>query len=127
MTDGLEKANSYITKNKKHIMDAFVEFLAIPSISSDPEHKSDILKAANWLQNYMHKVGISNTKILETPQHPVVFGEYNCGDASKPTVLIYGHYDVQPTDPIDLWDSPPFSPQIKKGCRVDVSNRITVC
>lgn len=113
MNSYINKANEFIINNKNKILDSFVDFLTIPSISSDPEHRLDISRAAEWIRAYLENVGISNTEILETAKHPVVFGEYDCGDTEKPTVLIYGHYDVQPPDPLEFWESAPFTPVIK--------------
>jgi acetylornithine deacetylase/succinyl-diaminopimelate desuccinylase-like protein len=115
MTERIIKANQYIESNKEAILQHFKEFLAIPSISSDPNHMHDLLAAANWVKDYLSKIGMSNTTLLETTNHPVVYGDYQCGDKQKPTILIYGHYDVQPPDPLDLWESDPFVATIKDG------------
>ncbi len=113
MTDSVKDANAYIESNRGQIIDSFKKFLSIPSISSDPDHQQDLLTAANWVKDYLDRLGISKTQLLQTDHHPVVYGEYSCGDAEKPTILIYGHYDVQPPDPLELWDSDPFEPVIK--------------
>lgn len=99
-------------------IEEFLEFLAIPSISALPEHKPDIIKAAQWLRDRMIRAGIEDVQIITGKGHPVVFGKKNAQamDSSKaPTVLIYGHYDTQPADPLDEWHSPPFEPQIRDG------------
>ena len=115
MTNQVEKAFQYVEENKNNVLSVFKEFLSIPSISSDPDHANDIISAAHWVKDYLDKLGVSNTALLETGQHPVVFGEYQCGDDSKPTILIYGQYDVQPPDPLDLWKSEPFIAEISKN------------
>ncbi len=99
-------------------IEEFLEFLDIPSISALPEHKPDIIKAAQWLRDRMICAGIEYVQIITGKGHPVVFGKKNAQaiDSSKaPTVLIYGHYDTQPADPLDEWHSPPFEPQIRDG------------
>lgn len=99
-------------------IDEFIEFLSIPSISAIPEHKPDLAEASRWLKQRMIRAGIDDVQIIETKGHPVVFGRKSAQtqDNSKaPTVLIYGHYDTQPADPLDEWHSPPFEPQVKDG------------
>jgi len=104
---------SHIAKNKKRYLSELMEFLTIPSVSADPEYAKDVKKAAEFLKIRMTEAGLDNIKIYSTAGHPIVYGE-KLIDKSLPTVLVYGHYDVQPADPIDLWDSPPFEPVIKK-------------
>lgn len=108
----IESAIKYTDTNKDAIIENFKSFLSIPSISADPEHKNDLITAAKWVQDYLDRLGVSNTALLPTDKHPVVYGEYSCGDETKPTILIYGHYDVQPPDPLDLWESDPFLARI---------------
>jgi acetylornithine deacetylase/succinyl-diaminopimelate desuccinylase-like protein len=99
-------------------IEEFLEFLAIPSISALPEHKPDIAKASEWLRAKMARAGIEDVQIITGKGHPVVFGRKNAlaTDSSQaPTVLIYGHYDTQPADPLDEWLSPPFEPEIRDG------------
>jgi len=88
------------------------ELLAIPSISTLPQHQPDIQRAAEWLARQMQHLGLQNVAILPTAGHPVVYGE-SLGAPAKPTVLIYGHYDVQPVDPLDEWTTPPFEPTVR--------------
>jgi len=90
-----------------------MDFLRIPSISADPKYAKDVKKAATFLKARMDEAGIDKTKIYPTKGHPIVYGE-KIISPNLPTVLVYGHYDVQPPDPLDLWDSPPFEPVIKK-------------
>ena len=100
------------TEDQKRYLDQWMAFLKIPSISADPKYKNDVAKAAEWVQNALVEVGCINAEIIPTPGHPIVYGEHFI-DENLPTVLVYGHYDVQPPDPVDLWDSPPFEPVIK--------------
>ena len=71
-------------------------------------------RAAEWLAAAMRRVGLENVQVIETPGHPIVYADW-IRDANKPTALIYGHYDVQPVDPLDLWESPPFEPEVRQG------------
>jgi acetylornithine deacetylase/succinyl-diaminopimelate desuccinylase-like protein len=112
MTDHREKAIQYARDHMDDNIAALKEFVAIPSVSTDPAHNPDIQKAAEWAADRLRKLGMNNVKIFPTVKHPVVYGEWlEVKDA--PTVLIYGHYDVQPVDPIELWKSGPFSGEIK--------------
>lgn len=90
------------------------EFLSIPSMSALNDHKEDMRRAAEWLVAYMRRLGLENAQVFETPGHPIVYADW-IKDPTKPTALIYGHYDVQPVDPLPLWESPPFDPQIRSG------------
>lgn len=105
---------SYIQNNKERYVDELKEFLRIPSISTLPENKEDIIKCAEFVASKLTQVGMNKVEIFKTEGHPIVYGEW-LGAPGKPTVLVYGHYDVQPVDPIELWDSPPFEPVIKDG------------
>jgi len=111
----MEKVAKYLDENKeKHINELF-EFLRIQSISSEIDHKEDINKAAKWLIDNFKSIGIENAKMIETKGHPLVYAEWLGAGPKAKTVLIYGHYDVQPVDPIELWESTPFEPFIKNG------------
>ena len=107
-TTNLEE--SYKTIEESAIKD-WETFLRFESVSSEKDKESEMLKAADWLSGYLKKIGF-NTSILKTEGHPTVFAENKEAGPEKPTVLIYGHYDVQPTDPLELWNSPPFQPTI---------------
>ena len=99
-------------------LEEFLEFLSIPSISALPEHKPDVEKAARWLKDRMTRAEIEDVKIIRGPGNPIVFGSKNAQTLSPeeaPTVLIYGHYDVQPADPFEEWDSPPFEGRVEDG------------
>ena len=110
MTNQLTAALSYAQENKDQILDELIEFVSIPSVSTDPEKKTEMQRAAQWVANQMHSLGFENVKILPTARHPVVYGESLKAGSDKPTVLIYGHYDVQPAEPLELWGTPPFEP-----------------
>ena len=111
----MENVIQYINSNLEKYIEELKDFLRIPSISSDPEKKSEMLRAAEFLMSKFSEMGFENIKILNPDEgHPVVYAEKNV-DPKKPTVLFYGHYDVQPVDPIELWTSPPFEPEIRDG------------
>ena len=99
-------------EDKQRFIDELIELLKIPTISADSKYNHDVKNGAIWVKNALLKAGCTNTKIFETKGHPIVYGE-RIIDEKLPTVLVYGHYDVQPPDPIELWDSPPFEPVIK--------------
>ncbi|MGP4081332.1 dipeptidase [Pseudalkalibacillus sp. R45] len=103
--------DSKIIHNTAYI-EQLKEFLKIPSISTLPEHKEDVRMAAEWLAASLEEIGMENIEMVETVGHPIVYADWLHAD-DKPTVLIYGHYDVQPADPIELWDSPPFEPEVR--------------
>ena len=109
----MNDVKSYIEKNKDRFLNELIELLKIPSISADSNYKNDVLATANAVKIRLEEAGCDVIEICETPGYPVVYGE-KIVDKSLPTVLVYGHYDVQPPDPLDLWDSPPFEPVIKK-------------
>lgn len=106
--------NNYIEKNKDRFLNELFELLRIPSVSADPNFKNDVLKTAKAVKQKLIAAGADNVELCPTSGYPVVFGE-KIIDKSLPTVLVYGHYDVQPPDPIELWTSPPFEPVIKDG------------
>lgn len=106
--------SEYIESNKKQFTDELFDFLRIPSISTDSNYKNDVKDAANYILNKLKSLNLDRAELFETDGNPIVYGEL-ITDGSKPTVLVYGHYDVQPPDPIDLWDTPPFEPTIRNG------------
>jgi acetylornithine deacetylase/succinyl-diaminopimelate desuccinylase-like protein len=108
----MERIHRYIDDNKQRYLDELKRFLAIPSISTSPENKADILRCADWVADHMKKIGMKGIQIFPTKGHPIVYCEW-LGAPGRPTVLIYGHYDVQPVDPIDLWTTPPFEATIR--------------
>ncbi len=109
-----EQLHRYFADNRERHLQELSDFLTIPSVSSLSEHKQDMVKAAEWLANQLKTVGMNNVAIMPTGGHPVVYAEW-LGAPGKPTMLIYGHYDVQPVDPLNLWETPPFEPQIREN------------
>jgi len=109
----MDTIKPYIEQNKGRFLDELFDLLRLPSISADPKFKGDVLKTADAVAASLRRAGANNVEICETPGYPVVYADV-LTDPSKPTVLVYGHYDVQPPDPLDLWASGPFEPVIKK-------------
>ncbi|MEM7351243.1 MAG: dipeptidase [Acidobacteriota bacterium] len=105
---------SHLQDQQERFIEELIEFLRIPSVSSLSEHAADVVRAGDWVAQRLQSAGIENIEILPTGGHPVVYGDW-LHAADQPTVLIYGHFDVQPADPYDLWDSPPFEPVIRDG------------
>ena len=108
----MNQIQPYISQHKDRFLNELIELLKIPSISADSAYKNDVLKTADAIKISLEKAGCNTVEICKTDGYPIVYGE-KIIDKSLPTVLVYGHYDVQPPDPIDLWDSPPFKPVIK--------------
>ncbi|MFC4766551.1 dipeptidase [Effusibacillus consociatus] len=102
----------YFTENRDRHLNELKQLLQIPSISALSENKKDVIRAAEWIANSLKQAGMDNVKVMPTKGHPVVYGEWLKAEG-KPTVLIYGHYDVQPVDPLELWETPPFEPDIR--------------
>lgn len=109
----MSAVQDYIASNKDRFLEELIELLKIPSVSADPAFANDVKKTAQFVSEKLTKAGADNVQVYETAGHPIVYGEKHISD-DLPTVLVYGHYDVQPADPIELWDSPPFEPIIKK-------------
>ena len=105
-------SQTYITTHQQRFLDELMEFLRIPSVSTVKEHTQDVKKAADFVRDKLVAAGADQARLLETAGHPLVYGE-KIMDKAWPTVLFYGHYDVQPADPYALWDMPPFEPVIK--------------
>ncbi len=104
---------SFIENHKDRLLSELFELLRIPSISADPSYNDDVAKCARAIEGHMKAIGLENVEIYPTSGHPIVYGECIV-DSKLPTVLVYGHYDVQPADPIELWDADPFEPVIRK-------------
>jgi acetylornithine deacetylase/succinyl-diaminopimelate desuccinylase-like protein len=104
---------TYIAENRERFLNELLELLRIPSVSADSRHKEDMAKTAEFLKSKLIEMGADNVEICPTAGHPILYGE-KIVDPALPTVLVYGHYDVQPPDPLDLWTSGPFDPVIKK-------------
>jgi acetylornithine deacetylase/succinyl-diaminopimelate desuccinylase-like protein len=101
-----------IDAEKETYLEELKEYLRIPSISTDPDYRADVRRAAEFLRGKMDQAGLTITEVIETAGHPLVYGEWK-GTPGAPTVLFYGHYDVQPVDPLDLWRNPPFEPVVE--------------
>lgn len=108
----MQQIKDHIEANKERFLNELIELLSIPSISADPAYTKDVARAAEAVAEQMKKAGAENVEICETNGHPIVYGEKMI-DPNAPTVLVYGHYDVQPPDPVELWDSPPFEAVVK--------------
>jgi len=109
----MNNTQQFIQDNKQRFLDELIELLKIPSVSADPAYTQDVNDAAELIAKYLNEAGADNVEICETEGFPVVYGE-KIVDPTKPTVLVYGHYDVQPADPLELWESGPYEPVIKK-------------
>ena len=112
MADQRDNALQYARKNKEKFLSSLKEILSIPSVSTDPSHAGDIHRAAEWLAKQLRSLGMQNVQIMPTAKYPIVYGEW-LGVAEAPTILIYGHYDVQPADPLNLWKTGPFDPVVR--------------
>ncbi|MCA1032188.1 dipeptidase [Bacillus timonensis] len=108
----MKAIEEYLLQNREIHLNELIKLLNIPSISSLLEHKEDVKQGAAWIADALTRIGMENVEIYPTKGHPVVYGDWLKAEG-KPTVLIYGHYDVQPVDPVDLWESPPFEPSIR--------------
>lgn len=109
----MKELKQYLEANKSRFLDELLELLRIPSVSADPKYKGDVRRMAEATAQHLRAVGADTVEIHDTAGHPIVYGE-KMANPKAPTVLVYGHYDVQPPDPLDLWDSPPFEPVVKK-------------
>ncbi len=114
LTEGFEDIESYLDDTAEARLADYVEFLRIPSISTLPEHAPDMHAAASFLAEHLRAAGMEHVDVSPTPGHPVVYADWLHADGA-PTILLYGHYDVQPVDPIDLWLKPPFDPRVEGG------------
>lgn len=110
-----EQVIKYLEEHHDQLLEKLNQFLAIPSVSTDSIHKKDIKDAASFLTTYLQEIGFENIEQQETGGHPFVYAAYNQAGPDAPTVLFYGHYDVQPVDPLDQWKSDPFKPEIRDG------------
>src|SRR4051795_9345439 len=106
--------NSFVQQNEKRLLDELKDFLRIPSISTLPENKSDVDRAAEFVASSLRNAGMEHVEVIPTAGHPLVYADW-LHAPGKPTVLMYGHYDVQPADPLELWHTPPFEPTIRNG------------
>jgi len=104
----------FINVHRDRYVDELKQYLAIPSISALPQHAADVRRAAEWTAEALRQAGLQNVRLIETPGNPVVYADW-LNAPGKPTILYYGHYDVQPVDPLDLWTSPPFEATVRDG------------
>lgn len=109
----MKEVKKYLDANQKRFLEELLDLLRIPSISADPAYKNDVAKMAEATAKHLRQAGLEKVEVLATAGHPIVYGE-KMVDPNAPTVLVYGHYDVQPPDPLDLWKNPPFEPVVKK-------------
>ena len=110
----MQEIKKYVSDNKQRFLDELFELLRFPSVSADPKYKGDVLKTADYVAEKLKAAGADKVEVCQTAGYPIVYGE-KIIDAAKPTILVYGHYDVQPADPLELWHSGPFEPVIKDG------------
>lgn len=110
----METIKNFIEDNKDRFLSELFEVIRIPSVSSKESHNQDMYRAAEWIKEKLVKDGADKAEVLKTEGHPVVYGE-KIIDPNLPTVLVYGHYDVQPAEPLELWKSPPFEPEVREG------------
>jgi len=110
----MQTIKEYVESNKQRFLDELFELLRFPSVSADPKYKADVSKTADFVAQKLRDAGAEHVEVCATAGHPIVYGD-KIVDPSLPTVLVYGHYDVQPADPIELWDTPPFEPTIRDG------------
>src|SRR5262245_27248654 len=106
--------DAFVEKNRARLLDELKELVRIPSISTAPEHADDVHRAARFVADALTRSGMENVEIIPTAKYPLVYADW-LHAKDKPTVLCYGHYDVQPADPLELWISPPFEPTERDG------------
>jgi acetylornithine deacetylase/succinyl-diaminopimelate desuccinylase-like protein len=111
--DSMSDLNSYLEENRQSFEEDLCEFLRIPSVSTDSNYRDDVRRAGQWVAEHFSSVGLE-TEVIETPRHPIVFAQ-SPPVPGAPTVLVYGHFDVQPPDPLDEWTTPPFEPTVRDG------------
>jgi len=110
----MEKVIDFINVNRDRYLEELKGFLAIPSISALPQHAGDVKRCADWCVEEMRRIGLQNVRLIDTAGNPVVYGDWLAAEGA-PTILFYGHYDVQPVDPLELWESPPFEATVRDG------------
>src|SRR5881397_283784 len=110
----MDNVIDFINVNRDRYLEELKALLAIPSISALPQHAGDVRRCAEWCADEMRRIGLQNVRLIETPGNPIVYGDW-LGAPGAPTILFYGHYDVQPVDPLELWESPPFEATVRDG------------
>jgi acetylornithine deacetylase/succinyl-diaminopimelate desuccinylase-like protein len=111
---GLSALQGWVSQNSERLLNELFDFIRIPSVSTDPAHSGDVRRAAQFTAQALRDAGLENVEIIETPRHPLVYADWLHAPGA-PTVLCYGHYDVQPPDPLELWETPPFEPTVRNG------------
>lgn len=112
--ENIDNVVDFIHVQRDRYVDELKQYLAIPSVSALPEHRPDVRRCAEWTADHLRQIGLQNVKVIETPGHPVVYADW-LGAPGAPTILYYGHYDVQPVEPLELWTSPPFEATVREG------------
>ena len=107
--------DQYLEQHRQRFEDQLCEFLAIPSVSTDPACATEVQRCATWLSEHVRAIGVPHVEVIQTAGHPIVYAEHCKAGPDAPTLLFYGHYDVQPVDPLHLWTNPPFEPTIRDG------------
>lgn len=110
-----QKVIDYLQTNRDHLLEKLTKFLSIPSVSTDRNYQEQVREAGQFIVTYLNEIGFDKVELQETKKHPIVYAEYNQAGPKAPTVLFYGHYDVQPADPLEEWDSEPFQPELRNG------------
>jgi len=113
-TSVYDTINQFLENNQRRFLDELLDFLKYPSISALPQYRDEVRRTALFLKEHLQHIGLENCKLLENSGHPIVYAEW-LHKPEAPTVLVYGHYDVQPVDPVELWTSPPFEPDLRNG------------
>ena len=109
-----DAVTDFINTNRDRYVRELTEYLAIPSVSALPAHAADVARCAEWTAAELTRIGLENVRTIDTPGNPVVYGDWLHAEGA-PTILFYGHYDVQPVDPVDQWESPPFEATVRQG------------
>jgi acetylornithine deacetylase/succinyl-diaminopimelate desuccinylase-like protein len=109
----MSNPNQFAAQRKTDHLNELIEFLRIPSVSTQPHHQQDVTEAAKWLADKMEQAGLEHVEVIATSGHPLVYADWLHAGENRPTVLIYGHYDVQPAEPFELWETPPFEPTVR--------------
>src|SRR5690606_34240864 len=110
----MQEIRDYISAHKQRFLDELFALLRYPSVSADPKYAADVSRTAEYVAQKLRDAGADNVEVCPTAGHPIVYGE-KIIDSTRPTVLVYGHYDVQPPDPLELWETPPFEPTVRDG------------
>lgn len=115
MSSSIEKAIEYARTHRDQYLEGYQDLLRIPSISTDPTYKAEMQRCADWIVSEMTRIGLKDCRTMPTSGHPMIYGEWLEAGDDRPTILVYSHYDVQPVDPLDLWTTPPFEPNVRDG------------